>query len=53
MYYPLVMINLDIMNIKYQHFFSIHYFPISGSNVGSQLVFNIGPAMCDLTDSKF
>lgn len=49
----LVIIKLDVKIIKYLYFFRIFYFLISGSNVGSHLVFAIGSAMCDLTDSNF
>jgi len=55
LYCPLVIVKLDVKNRKYLYFFflSILYFVISGSNVGSLLVFAVGSAMCDLTDSKF
>jgi hypothetical protein len=49
----LVIIKLDLKIRKYLYFFRIFYFLISGRNVGSHLVFAIGSAMCDLTDSKF
>ena len=54
LYRSLVIIQLDAYNRKYLYFlFSMLYFLISGSNVGSLLVFAIGSAMCDLTDTKF